>query len=134
MKLELIRRYHPNGTNGELFFIGGFICYTIELPWIHNEHQRSCIPEGGYRIIKRYSPKFGWHLHLTDVPGRELILIHPANNALQELKGCIAPVSFITGEGKGGESRKALQRLIELVFPKLAGEETILITIKSEYL
>lgn len=134
MKLELIRRYHPNGTNGALFFIGGFICHTIELPWIHNEHQRSCIPEGDYRIIKRYSARFGWHLHLTDVPGRELILIHPANNAMKELKGCIAPVSMHKGEGEGVQSRTALERLTDLVFPKLAGEETILITIKSECL
>jgi hypothetical protein len=134
MKLELIRRYHPNGTNGELFFIGGLICYTIELPWIHNEQQKSCIPEGEYRIMKRYSPKFGWHLHLTDVPGREMILIHPANNALRELKGCIAPVSQIVGDGKGTESRKALQRVTDLVFPTLDGGGEVLLTIKSESL
>jgi hypothetical protein len=134
MKLELIRRYHPNGTNGELFFIGGPICHTIELPWIHNEHQKSCIPEGEYRIVKRYSQKFGWHLHLTDVPGREMILIHPANNALKELKGCIAPVSQIVGDGRGTESRKALNKLTDLVFPTLEEGGEVLITIKSESL
>jgi hypothetical protein len=134
MKLELIRRYHPNGTNGELFFIGGLICHTIELPWIHNESQKSCVPEGEYPLIKRYSLKFGWHLHLSDVPGRELILIHPANNALKELKGCIAPVLNIVGEGRGSESRKALQRLTDLVFPVLDTRKEILLTIKSESL
>lgn len=132
MKLELIRKYHPNGTDGKLFFTGGFICYTIELPWIHNEHQKSCVPEGEYRIVKRYSPKFEWHLHLPDVPGRELILIHPANNALKELRGCIAPVSTIVAPGEGTESRKALHGLTGLVFPKLDAGELILITIKSE--
>ena len=131
MKLELIRRYYTNGTNGALFFEGNFICHTIELPWIHNEHQISCIPEGEYSIIKRYSPKFGWHLHLPDVPGRDLILIHPANNAMKELKGCIAPVSILTGEGIGIESRKALQKLNKLVLPALEKGASILITIKS---
>lgn len=131
MKLELTRRYYAHGTNGDLFVDGRLICYTIELPWIHNEHQTSCIPEGEYPIVKRYSPKFGWHLHLTNVPGRELILIHPANEAMKELKGCIAPVSTICGEGKGTASRKAIGRLTEVVFPELEAGGEVLIIIKS---
>jgi hypothetical protein len=131
MKPELIRRYYTEGTNGELFVNGVLICNTIELPWIHNKPQISCIPEGAYPIVKRYSPRFGWHLHLPDVPGRELILVHPANYALKELKGCIAPVSVLCGEGRGSESRKALKRLTELVFPILDTGQPILITIKS---
>jgi hypothetical protein len=86
-----------------------FICYTIELPWEDNLPQRSCIPEGRYELKKRYSTRFGQHLLLVNVKDQELILIHPANDALKELRGCIAPVSILTGPGKGILSRNAFQ-------------------------
>jgi hypothetical protein len=63
----------------------------------------------------RYSRKYKSHLVLKDVEGRAMILIHPANNALKELKGCIAPVMKHTGEGKGSQSRQAFDKLKKLV-------------------
>ena len=101
MQLELVRTYYPEGTNGEIFFNGRLMMYSIELPWKENRAGVSCIPEGNYELLKRYSPKFGRHLEVMNVPQRKYILIHPANNALQELKGCIAPVWLLTGAGKG---------------------------------
>lgn len=89
--LQLQRMYYPRGTNGILRMHGDIVCYTIELPWLDNRTNASCVPEGRYRLLQRQSPKFSNHLWLQDVPGRELILIHPANNAARELKG--APVS-----------------------------------------
>ena len=56
---------------------------------------------------------------MINVKNRKYILLHPANNALKELNGCIAPVSQITGEGRGNESRKAFEKLKNLVFPYL---------------
>lgn len=131
MKLELQRTYYPNGTNGELFLNGNKICATIELPWKNNQSQVSCIPEGEYVLEKRYSSKFGWHLQVMDVPERKLILIHPANNALKELKGCIAPVSYLIAAGQGGESRKALEKLKELIYPMLEREEKVVLIIRE---
>ncbi len=131
MELELIRTYFPNGTNGELLYNGQRICNSIELPWHSNQHQISCVPEGRYELKKRYSPKFGWHLQLINVPDRDLILVHPANDAIKELKGCIAPVSILTAEGKGSESRKALEKIITMVFPELEKGNKVFITIKS---
>jgi Family of unknown function (DUF5675) len=44
-------------------------------------------------------PKFGRHLQVMNVSGREYILIHPANEALRELKGCIdSASSYMTDE------------------------------------
>ena len=117
--MELIRQYFPDGTNGELFFNGKKICNTIELPWKENQKRVSCIPEGIYRVRKRFSPKFKWHLEIFKVRNRDFILFHPANNALKELNGCIAPVSEITGEGNGIRSRIAFEKLKETVFPYL---------------
>jgi hypothetical protein len=73
--------------------------YSIELPWKDNHTGVSCIPKRKYELVKRWSPKFNRHLQIMNVPGRGLILIHPANEALPELKGCIAPVFFLTGGG-----------------------------------
>ena len=119
MEIVLERMYFPEGTNGVLNFEGKEICKTIELPWRNNKARVSCIPEGKYKIRKRFSAKFKWHLELINVKNRKYILFHPANNALKELNGCIAPVTQITGEGRGNESRKAFEKLKNLVFPYL---------------
>ena len=130
MELTLFRTCYPGGSNGMLFYKNSLLCYTIELPWLNNANQHSCIPEGTYRLQLRYSTKFKTHLQLMDVPGRELILIHPANDAIKELKGCIAPVTRNTGEGKGIMSRMALEQIKEVVFCHI-DREPVFITIKN---
>ena len=107
MELELIRTYYPAATNGKILYQDRLMMYSIELPWKDNHTRVSCIPEGKYDLIKRWSPKLGWHLQVLNVPQRSYILIHPANDATLELKGCIAPVSCITGAGKGTRSSPA---------------------------
>jgi hypothetical protein len=96
-----------------------------------NQKRISCIPEGEYILQKRFSPKFQWHLHLKNVPGRDLILIHPANDAKMELLGCIAPVTLHTGIGNGSSSRKALEKLKGLVYRVLSYNEEVKIRIQS---
>ena len=131
MELELLRTYYPKGSNGNLSANAVGLCHTIELPWKENEPHVSCIPEGRYELVKRYSPKFKWHLLVKDVSDRALILIHPANDALKELKGCIAPVSFLTSEGKGKDSRVVFTKLIGLIFSIFENDEKVFLTIKS---
>jgi hypothetical protein len=132
MVLVLNRTYFPEGTQGILEWNGTIVCYTIELPWLDNQKRISCVPEGEYVLQKRFSPKFKWHLHLRNVPGRDLILIHPANDAKTELLGCIAPVSKHTGIGKGSFSRKALEKLKALVYGALERNEEVKISIQSK--
>lgn len=115
MELQLTRSYYPTGTNGMLFHKSNFICFTIELPWLNNEHLHSCIPEGRYQLLMRYSEQFHEHFLVDGVANRTLILIHPANDALKELKGCIAPVMSLAGPGKGYQSRVALQKIKDLL-------------------
>jgi hypothetical protein len=131
MELELIRTYFPSGTNGELFYDGSRICSTIELPWLDNQQSVSCIPEGRYELEKYFSEHLGNHLHLKAVAGRSMIMIHPANDALRELRGCIAPVSILTAEGKGLKSRVAMKKILDLVYPSLGKKERVYLTIKS---
>lgn len=130
MELQLIRTPHPTGVNGVLLLDGVELCKTIELPWLENRPRISCIPVGKYRLRKRCSVKFNWHFELMDVPGRSAILIHPANHAALELKGCIAPVLQHTGEGKGSSSRIALERLKDRLYPLLDKGNIIYLTIK----
>jgi hypothetical protein len=75
----------------------GLRCHTIELPWRDNRRQRSCIPAGSYRCEIVKSPKFGRVYQVMGVPGRDHVLIHPANVAGDvelgfdsQLHGCIA--------------------------------------------
>ncbi len=131
MVLELTRTYFPEGTNGKLECEGKLICNAIELPWKNNETKVSCIPEGKYFIRKRYSQKFQWHLEIENVQNRSLILFHPANNALQELNGCIAPVTKLSGPGLGLMSRKAFLRLKSMVYKALDNKESVELIVKS---
>jgi hypothetical protein len=131
MVIVLQRTYFPDGTNGKLECEGKFICYTIELPWMENQKRVSCIPEGKYFIKKRYSNKFKWHLEIVDVKKRSLILFHPANNALLELNGCIAPVTKLSGPGLGLMSRKAYIKLKDLVYKALGSNESVELIVKS---
>lgn len=128
MKAVLFRHYMPEATHGLLTVNGKVICKTIELPWISNQKMISCIPEGTYSVVKRYSPKFKEHFELLDVPNRSLILIHPANNAKRELKGCIAPVTEFLAEGWGKRSREAMDH-VKLAFYSRLLTSTVDLTI-----
>ena len=132
MELALIRTYFPEGTNSSLLHGNMLICSCIELPWRENRHGVSCVPEGNYVLVKRYSPHFQWHFELKDVPERDCILIHPANDAALELKGCIAPVTELVGAGRGLQSRLAFEKLKLLLFPVIEQGETVLIQIKNQ--
>lgn len=129
--LQLQRIYHTRGVNGVLRYNGDIICYTIELPWLDNRTNASCVPEGRYQLVQRQSPKFSNHLWLQQVPGRELILIHPANNAARELRGCIAPVSALTGKGVGEGSRNAMNKLMRRLQPAFALEQQVWLQVES---
>lgn len=134
MELILDRTYLEKGTNGDLWCNGNLVCHTIELPFWDNLKGLSCIPEGQYFIGLRRSQRFGLHLHIRNVKDREYILFHRANNALKELRGCIAPVWTLSGAGKGLNSSKAFNRLMELVRPVLSAHEKVMLTIKSKIL
>lgn len=134
MQLLLKRiAYQAGGTNGVLQLSGSMqpLCYSIELPWLNNIPRRSCIPPGTYRLLKRYSEKFHWHLHVSDVPGRSLILLHPANYAQVELLGCIAPVSVLSGPGIGLQSKAACALVMEALQPAFDAGEPVYLTIQS---
>lgn len=131
MEVELVRSYNPLGVNGVLFFKGSEICKTVELPWLENRPRVSCIPEGTYRLRKRYTPRFSSHFEIMGVPARKYILFHVANDAAKELRGCIAPVLRHTAPGKGTSSRAALDQMKKCLFPLLDKGAVIFLTVKN---
>lgn len=131
MDLLLHRSYYKEGTNGVLFYRGLFKGFCIELPWRDNQRNVSCIPEGTYPLKARFSKKFGPHLLVQDVADRSLILMHPANDARKELLGCIAPVTYLSGIGKGTNSRHLLQKIVSLCYQAFDRKEKVNLIIKS---
>lgn len=131
MDVLLHRTYYKEGTNSALFCYKRFLGFAIELPWRDNQHDISCIPEGVYPLKARYSKKFGHHLLVENVSGRSLILVHPANDAQKELLGCIAPVTYLSGIGKGTASKPILQKLVSLAYQAFDRKEKVSLIIKS---
>jgi hypothetical protein len=68
--------------------------YTLEEPWLDNRPQVSCIPPGEYRCVphnwgvgdNRFRFSRVWHV--TNVPGRQAILIH-SGNSTADIEGCL---------------------------------------------
>jgi hypothetical protein len=73
-------------TIGRLSY-GEFKCFTLELPWLDNQINISCIPAGIYEGEKYESPTKGSVLLLKDVPNRTWIEIH-AGNFTRQILGC----------------------------------------------
>ena len=131
MVFTLQRTYHKEGTHGALFYKETFFCFIIELPYLDNIKFKSCISEGTYTLKPRYSEKFKNHLHVTGVNDRSLILLHPANDALKELKGCLAPVSYLTGIAKGLYSKPQLEKLVAICYQAFDRNEVVELKIIS---
>lgn len=65
-----------------------FICFTLELPWLNNAPQISCIPLGTYQVIRHNSPAHPHTWEITGVPNRSEILLHNGNTT-DDTDGCI---------------------------------------------
>ena len=103
LKGKICRRYYPKQTKGDFTLVDSrtgetiFSCLTLELPDKGNQRDISCINQGIFNVVRRYSDKYGWHLHVTDVDGRGLILIHWGNFAGSDnpktghpdIRGCV---------------------------------------------
>ena len=63
---------------------------TLELPWLDNKNNVSCIPKGTYEVKWTYSGTFKRYTYeVMNVPGRTGIRFHSATY-YTDLKGCIA--------------------------------------------
>src|ERR1035437_4331915 len=81
-----------SGTFGALSIEGSdFNCVTLELPWLNDLPNVSCIPIGSYLCDWKWSQSHGRKVyHVEGIPGgRTNVEIHSAN-AIFQLRGCLA--------------------------------------------
>jgi hypothetical protein len=97
-KLILSRKYTPQETQGLYLIMDGFTelyrCFCLELPWLNNQHNISCIPEGVYDVEKYSDAKHPNCFWIKNVPNRDGILIHIGNWATGkhvDTEGCQLP-------------------------------------------
>jgi hypothetical protein len=93
INLLLIRdTFSKESTIGELFINGERFCDTLENPWLDNQRNISCIPEGEYpvrlRLARESATRDYLHLLIQDVPNRDYILFHRGNFP-KDTSGCI---------------------------------------------
>ena len=93
INLLLIRdTFSKDSTIGELFINGERFCDTLENPWLDNQRNISCIPEGEYpvrlRLARESATREYLHLLVQDVPNRDYILFHRGNFP-KDTSGCI---------------------------------------------
>ena len=111
-------------TLGRMYVVDneGFVlydCCTLELPYLNNQQNISCIPKGQYDVVKRNSARFKDHLHILNVPNRTWILIH-SGSFKQDTLGCVL-VGTDWQDIDGDEeldlinSKKALSELLNIL-------------------
>lgn len=87
-----------HGTYGVLLHGQAPICLTLELPWLDNQKNISCIPIGLYDVLPYSSKKYPDAYSVQNVPDRTNILLHGGNN-LSHTQGCILLGSTLTSNG-----------------------------------
>jgi hypothetical protein len=132
INLVLSRQYNPNETQGIYIVMNGlaelFRCKCMELPWLDNQHDKSCIPGGRvYDVIKISTTKHPNSFLIQNVPGRDGIMIHIGNYATGlkiDTDGCQLPgLEFIDIDGNGTldvahstDAMKALNQFLPAAF------------------
>ena len=129
INLLLIRnKFSKKSTVGELFLNGERICDTLENPWVDNQRNISCIPEGIYpvrlRLPRESASRDYLHLLVQDVPNRDFILVHRGNFPSQT-QGCLL-VGIGTEQDVVHNSVLAMDLLIKEIL-NLGGENINLI-------
>jgi hypothetical protein len=116
INLLIIRdTFTEESTIGELFLNGERMCDTLENPYINNERNISCIPEGEYKVRLRLARESAsrdyLHLLVQDVPNRDWILFHRGNSA-KDTSGCIL-VGFASKQDYVKNSTLAMDLLMK---------------------
>jgi hypothetical protein len=92
---------------------------SLELPYLENHKDISCIPPGEYKCERITSVKFGLCFIVKDVPGRSGILFH-SGNFTTDTEGCILPgLRFVDinldGNIDVSDSLKALGMMLHIL-------------------
>jgi len=86
--INIYRIYTDSKTTLGLLKYKDLSLFTLELPWLDNKQNISCIPKGIYNITIHDSLKFKKCIKIWDVPNRTDILMH-VGNSHRNSTGCI---------------------------------------------
>lgn len=86
LTLKLKRKYFPEHTEGTIE-IGNKTLSTLERPWLDNQANISCIPEGIYKVVRDSYGRHRW-FSVPNVPSRSYIEIHEGYTT-KHSQGCI---------------------------------------------
>jgi len=129
-KLLLSRTYKPNLTMSSVYAMNGeellYRCKALELPWVSNQRNVSCIPEGEYNAVKELHQTKGKVFRLLYVRGRSGILVHVGNFVAgyqKDSEGCILPGLYFYDLNQDGmldvaDSSKAMDALWDVMDEK----------------
>lgn len=117
MNLTLTRISKPGATFGVLSTDDFPLCVTLELPWLNNQHNISCIPTGIYRCVRHNSQQHPNTWQLLNVPNRDDILLH-VGNFLKNTKGCILAALQFSGTGPAILTSDLALDLLNRVLPE----------------
>ena len=122
VNLLIIRdTFTKESTIGKLFINGESFCDTLENPWLDNQRNISCIPEGQYKVrlrLPRESATRDYlHLLVQDVPNRDWILVHIGNYPSQT-QGCI-----LVGNGREQDAVNNSRLAMDLVIKEILNLE-----------
>ena len=124
MKHFTIDRSHlKDRTIGRLTGMG-LDLVTLELPWLFNKRNQSCIPEGTYLCSADNTGKHQW-FKINNVVGRDDIEVH-AGNYIHEILGCPL-VGLKFDESYSINSSVASLNLIK----NTVGDEDFILTIRQ---
>jgi len=133
VNLLIIRdTFTKESTVGRLYINGESFCDTLENPWLDNQRNISCIPEGQYKVRLRLARESATrdylHLLVQDVPNRDWILFHRGNTA-KDTSGCI-----LVGNGREQDIVENSRLAMDLVMQELIylGGENINLIIKNK--
>lgn len=133
VNLLIIRdTFTKESTIGKLYINGESFCDTLENPWLDNQRNISCIPEGQYnvrlRLARESASRDYLHLLVQDVPNRDWILFHRGNTA-KDTSGCI-----LVGNGREHNAVNNSRLAMDLVIKEILnlGGENINLIIKNK--
>ena len=133
VNLLIIRdTFTEKSTIGKLFINGESFCDTLENPWLDNQRNISCIPQGGYKVRLRLARESATrdylHLLVQDVPNRDWILFHRGNTS-KDTSGCI-----LVGNGREQDAVNNSRLAMDLVIKEILnlGGENINLIIKNK--
>lgn len=105
--------------------------YTLELPWLNNQQNISCLPTGMYECSLAWQVDLKeYNYQIQSIPGRDGVFIH-WGNFYKDSKGCILTGSSLVDLNGDGEKDVASTRAMVASIKELFNNQPFKLTITN---